>query len=185
MLEALGAKVLSGIVAFSLLMFSSFEGNDPRFEPLKIAKNDSYLFISSKLVSAFDNDFPSIFSSGTPIPIHFTISIRKGSRILGQSRFTHTVTFDTAKGVYQLDKGMGGTALLTKSMEEIIQEVSHFSVSVPYRKNWGDVSIRIEAKLPKLRFNKTDKDVDLMVLWKYKKPSAKSTVNLHKAQHRG
>jgi hypothetical protein len=44
------------------------------------------------------------------------------------------------------------------------------------------VSIRIQAELPKLRFDNADKDVDLMVLWKYKMPSVKSTANLLKAQ---
>lgn len=182
MLEALGAKVFSGIVAFSLLMFSSFEGNDPRFGPLSVTNSDSYLYLSGHLISAFDNDFPSIFSSGTPIPIHFMLNIRKGNRTLVQRRFTHTVTFDTAKGVYELNKGNGKDALLTRSVEEIIKEVSYYSFSIPYQQIWGEVSIRIQAELPKLRFDNADKDVDLMVLWKYKMPSVKSTANLLKAQ---
>ena len=71
---------------------------------------------------------------------------------------------------------------MTRSVEEIIKEVSYYSFSIPYQQIWGEVSIRIQAELPKLRFDNADKDVDLMVLWKYKKPSVKSTANLLKSQ---
>ena len=70
----------------------------------------------------------------------------------------------------------------TSSVEQIIKEVSQYSFSIPYQSSWGLVSVSIQAELPVVRFEKLDKDMDLMVLWKHRKPSAKIQIDLRKVK---
>jgi uncharacterized protein (UPF0248 family) len=182
MLELLGAKLYTGIVALSLLLFSSFQGNDPRLSAITVQKSENYLHLSGSLISAFDNDFPSIFSSGTPIPVHFMLQIRSGGKAVVQRRFTHTVSFDTATGVYELGKSGTGEVYRSDRVEDIIREVSRYRFGIPYQADWGSVSIKIDASLPRVNFEQLNKEVDLMVLWKHKIPSARTTADLRRAQ---
>ncbi|HQQ68644.1 MAG TPA: hypothetical protein PLX77_07435, partial [Candidatus Cloacimonadota bacterium] len=61
MFEALGAKFLAGVVSLSMLLFSSFEGNDPALGSFSYSKTGSYVHLKTQLQTAFENDFPSIF----------------------------------------------------------------------------------------------------------------------------
>lgn len=182
MLESLGATLFSGIVSLSLLLFSSFQGNDPRLSSISVQKSDSYLYLSGSLISAFDNDFPSIFSSGTPIPVHFMLQIRSGGKTVVQRRFTHIVSFDTRTGVYELSKSGNTEIFRSDRVEEIIREISRYRFGIPYQSSWGEVSIKIDASLPRVNFEQLNKEVDLMVLWKHKTPSARATTDLRRAQ---
>ncbi|MCK9333104.1 MAG: hypothetical protein PHY41_03950 [Candidatus Cloacimonetes bacterium] len=182
MLEALGTKVFSGIVSLSLLLFSSFKGNDPHFGAISVRRSESFIYVSGSLQSAFENDFPSIFSSGTKIPIYFRIHIRQDGKTLSKQRFSHTVSFDTVTGIYELDRGKTNELFRSDSIEDLIREVSKFNFAFPHQAHWEHLNIRIEAELPKVRFEQLNKQVDLMVLWKYKKPSTKAVANLRQLQ---
>lgn len=182
MFEGIGAKLFSSVVSLSLLLFSSFQGNDPYFTSVTVQKTGSYVYLSGSLHSAFENDFPSIFSSGAQIPVHFALSVRQGSKTLAQRRFTHSVSFDTMTGTYEVYKSGGAQSFQSDKVEEIIAEVARFRFGIPYQPSWGEVNIRIEASLPKVNFRELNKEVDLMVLWKHQKPSTKVVVDLRKAQ---
>jgi uncharacterized protein (UPF0248 family) len=182
MFETIGSKIFSSIVSLSLLLFSSFQGNDPRLSQIRVSKSDSYLYLSGDLISAFENDFPSIFSSGTSIPVHFMLTIKGKSGNLLRRRFTHTVNFDTATGVYTVQKSGKLQEIHSEVIADVIREVSRYSFAIPYQKSWGEVSIKIEAELPRVNFEQLDKEVDLMVLWKHKKPSARANADLRRDQ---
>ena len=86
MFEALGARVLAGVVSLSMLLFSTFQGNDPRFGSISHNKSGSYVYLKAQLQSAFDNDFPSIFASGTSIPVYYNLEVRNGSNLVLRKR---------------------------------------------------------------------------------------------------
>lgn len=180
MLEALGSRLVSTLVSFSLLLFSSYKGNSPGFSELSIIQSPSYIYLSGQLINAFENDFPVLFSSGEPIEIFFDLSLKSDTETLFSRRYTHSVSFDTFSGVYTLKKGDSQKLFLSQNVEEIIENVARFNFNIPYQNHWGEVKIRIVASLPKVKFASQDKEVDLMMFWRQKKPVLKSQINIRR-----
>lgn len=178
MFEALSSKILAGVVSLSMLLFSSFKGNDPSLSAINHSTSSSYLYLSGQLHSAFDNDFPTIFASGVPIPIHYNLNIKSGNRAVVNKRFQHVVSFDPVTGVYEVQKQGEPEMYYSDSVEQVIRELSFYRFSVPYQSSWGIVKVRIEADLPKVSFPDLDQEMDLMILWKFKKPAAKTQIDL-------
>ncbi|MCB5254314.1 MAG: hypothetical protein LHW58_01600 [Candidatus Cloacimonetes bacterium] len=182
MLEALGSKILTGVVSLSMLLFSSFKGNDPRFSAIDYYYSSTTLYLSGELLSAFDNDFDSIFASSATIPVYFTLSIKSGNRTVVNQQLRHLVSYDPVSGIYVLRKDGDPNILRSSSVQQIIKEMSQYGFSLPYKSSWGLVTASVKAEMPTVRLDNMDNELDLMVLWKYKKPSAKIQINLQKAQ---
>lgn len=182
MFELLGSRILAGVVSLSMLLFSSFKGNEPRLSAISYHNSSSTLYLSGELISAFDNDFDSIFASSATIPVYFKLNIKSGNRSLESRQFRHLVSFNPVTGIYVLRKDGDPQVLRTSSVQSIIKEVSQYSFSVPYPSSWGEISVSIQAEMPRVRFEELDKEMDLMVLWKHKKPSAKIQIDLRKAR---
>jgi len=178
MFEALSSKILAGVVSLSVLLFSSFEGNDPSLSAINHSTSSGYLYLSGQLHSAFENDFAPIFASGVPIPIYYNLNLKKGSRMVMQKRFLHVVTFDPVTGVYEVSKEGEPEVFYTDSVEQVIRKLSSYRFKIPYQSSWGIVKVRIEAALTKVRFPDLDQEMDLMILWKLKKPSAQTQIDL-------
>lgn len=179
MLDALSTRVLAGVVSLSMLLFSSFKGNDPRLSSISHSKSGSFVYLRAQLQSAFENDFPSIFASGTPIPVHYNLEVRSGNSVVARRRVVNQVSYDPASGVYELVRD-GAQATFTESIDEVKRELAYFEYALPYQSSWGMVSAKIEAELPKVHFRQLDKELDLMVLWKYKKPATKAQIDLRR-----
>lgn len=182
MFELFTSKILAGVVSLSMLLFSSFKGNDPQFSAINHHNSSSAIYLSGELLSAFNNDFDSIFASSATIPVHFKLTIKSGTRTVESRKFRHLVDFNPVTGIYVLRKEGDPEVLRTSSVEQIIKEVSQYSFSIPYQSSWGLVSVSIQAELPVVRFEELDKDMDLMVLWKHRKPSAKIQIDLRKVK---
>ncbi|HOH97511.1 MAG TPA: hypothetical protein PL188_04280 [Candidatus Cloacimonadota bacterium] len=180
MFEALGSKLLAGVVSLSMLLFSTYTGNDPKLSGIRHTSSDSYIHLEANLISAFENDFPSIFTSGTTIPVQYQLTFKSGNRTVINRTYTNSVTFDPGKGTYEIRRAGTADAFFTRSYEEMLAVVSLFKVSVPYQVAWGTVHVKLESSLPTVSFAQVDKAVDLMILWKYKKPSAKTQIDLRK-----
>lgn len=180
MQEAITGKVFATIVTLSVFLFSSYTGNDPAFRTLNCRAGEKYLVVRSSLISAFDNDFPDVFKSGSTIPINFQLSIRNKNRSLVSRSFQNSVKYDMANAVYEIRTGGMNRRLQTPSYAAMLAEVSGFECSLPYDPSWGEVSITLTASLPSVRFEQLQKKVDLMVLWKYQKPKVSASLSLQK-----
>jgi hypothetical protein len=180
MLEAITGKVFATIATLSVFLFSSYTGNDPAFRNLNSRAGENYLQLRTTLVSAFENDFPDVFKSGSTIPVNFQLTIRNRNRILLNRNFQNSVRYDVANAVYEIRTGGMNRKIQTSSYAAMLSEVSGFECSVPYQSDWGTVTVSLEAALPSVRFEQLRKSVDLMVLWKYQKPKVSATLNLKK-----
>jgi len=138
----------------------------------------NFLYVSGVLQDAFDNDFPTIFASGTAINVLYDLEIKSSNRIVAKNRFRHTVSYNPVSGVYELRKDGDPEAYRSNSVEEVIQKLSYFSFGIPFQHSWEQVQIKVEARLPVVHFEQMDKEVDLMVLWKYKKPASSIRADL-------
>lgn len=178
MFEALTAKVFATVVSLSMFLFSSYTGNDPSFRALNAKAGDSYLQFKTTLVEAFDNDFPDVFKSGASIPVDFTLQIRSGNNIRLQRKYQNRVQYNPSTGIYHVFLAGMNRNLQTASYQQMLSVISGFECSVPYDSGWGKVSVHLEAKLPTVRFQQINKAVDLMVLWRYQRPSITINLNL-------
>ena len=178
MFEAISAKVFATVVSLSMFLFSSYTGNDPAFSALNSKVGESYLQLNTSLISAFDNDFPDVFKSGAKIPVDFTVKIKSGRRTLSERKFQNSVQFDPTKGLFTVYSAGMNRSIQTASYQQMIAGVSDFECSIPYRSNWGQVHISVEATLPTIRFAQINKPVDLMVLWRYQHPKVNTSIVL-------
>lgn len=181
MFEAITGKVLATIATLSVFLFSSYTGNDPAFGTLNSRAGESYLQLRTSLVSAFENDFPDVFKSGSTIPVNFRLTIRNRNGVLVNRSFQNSVRYDPANAVYEIKTGGMNRKLQTPSYNAMLSEVSGFECSIPYSPTWGTVTVSLEASLPSVRFEQLQKRVDLMVLWKYQKPKTSTQLSLKKA----
>jgi len=180
MLEALSAKVMAGLVSLSMFLFSTYTGNDPQLSSLKATMGRSYLQLNTHLVSAFDNDFPEVFKSGTTIPVHFKLEIKSKRRNLWSKQYTNSTRYDSATGFWSVSQSASGRTVKLSSYQQMITAMAHLDCSIPYESSWGEVNVKVEAWLPTVNFDKIDRKVNLMVLWNYQRPVAKASYNLRK-----
>ncbi|MDY0152562.1 MAG: hypothetical protein RBS43_09855 [Candidatus Cloacimonas sp.] len=178
MFEALTAKVFATVVSLSMFLFSSYTGNDPAFRALNAKAGVSYLQFRTTLVAAFDNDFPDVFKSGASIPVDFTLQIKSGNKIRLERKYQNKVQYNPSTGIYYVFIAGMNRNLQTESYQQMLSAISGFECSVPYDSAWGKVSVHLEAKLPTVRFQQINKAVDLMVLWRYQRPSITTYLNL-------
>lgn len=180
MFEALSGKLLAGVVSLSMLLFSTYKGNDPQLGGISHRTSSSFLYLNTSLVSAFDNDFPSVFASGSTIPVHLDVTLKSDGRVVATRRFVNSVTYDPTTGVYDIKRSGVDRNIKVSDADKVARELSSFECAIPYQLSWGAVDIRMEAWMPAVRFSQIGKDVDLMVLWKYKKPVSKAQINLQR-----
>jgi len=178
MFEALSAKVFTTLASVSMFLFSSYTGNDPGFSNITARVGENYLQVQTKLENAFTNDFTDVFSSGVSIPVVYKLSITSGRSTLLEKRFVNRVRYDHAKGVYFLSLETTNRELELTSQAQMVAQLSAFACSVPYNRNWGKVTVKVEASLSSVRFQQVKEPVDLMVLWKYHKPKISNTLDL-------
>lgn len=180
MFEALGAKILTTVASVSMFLFSSYTGNDPALRPITARVGDNYIQVETRLENAFVNDFDDIFMSGTAIPVVYKLKIRSGSRTHSEKQFVNRVRYDHAKGLYMVSlEGMNRNLQLS-SPAQLVSEISALHCSLPYDRKWGKVTLSVEASLSAVRFQQVKGPVDLMVLWKYRKPKASKNLDLTK-----
>jgi hypothetical protein len=94
----------------------------------------AYVYLKAQLQSAFDNDFPSIFASGTSIPVYYNLEVRNGSNLVLRKRLINQVNYDPASGIYAIIRE-GEATSYTESLELVKRELSAFEYALPYQKS--------------------------------------------------
>ncbi len=178
MIGSIAGKIVASVVSLSTFVFSSYTGNDPSLRPPTGFVNNGYIQVTSNLDYAFDNDFPDVFKSGTQISVFFNVALKSNKQILFKKTYANTVQFDHMKGTYSIQQSGTGQRVEVSSYREMITAVSNLSCSIPLSKSWKEVSAEMEVWLPTVEFRQINRKVDLMVLWKFRKPSAKSIFNV-------
>ena len=112
MFESLGKYILKGVITFTLLVLSSYEGNDATFKALQINYLEGAIGIEVQLESAFENDFEEIFKTGKSIDIWFNTSVSSQGIVLEEQDFSHNVTYDPLLDSYFLIKGLTNESLV-------------------------------------------------------------------------
>ncbi|MDP2172191.1 MAG: hypothetical protein Q8M98_04300 [Candidatus Cloacimonadaceae bacterium] len=180
MLEALAAKALALMASLSMFLFSSYSGNDPSLSVLRGVSGKSYLQLETRLIGAFENDFVDVFKSGAPIPVNYTVEIRSKGKIKGTRAFSNVVRYDSRSNSYKIIQSGSGRTSHTSSYQTMLEEVSLLECSLPIETSWGEVKVRLETWLPTVHFDQIDRRVDLIVLWKFRRPSVSAVFDLRR-----
>jgi hypothetical protein len=181
MFQALTSKVFSGLVGLSILLLSSYKGNDARFDNFQAFFTGEGVRLELQLVDAFTNDFEDIFKSGKAITVHFDLKVKDDDAIVFLASFAHTVQYDPMSQEYTLtceDRHMEN--IIVTSYNTMVEELSRVEYFLA-----GDlprvITLELESSLEKMKLESLDKEYDMMILWKYKRPRLE--MQLDKAQY--
>jgi len=169
---------MAGIMSLSLFLFSSYTGNDPSMRTLSGSVSNNYLQLSTVFDYAFDNDFTEVFKSGKQIPLYYRVEVRSAGGIVFQKTYYNSVSYDNMKGSYKVYQSGIGQSFELGSHNAVIAAMSSLACSIPIERKWGTATVALEAWLPTVEFPQIKRKVDLMVLWKYRRPTTKGTFNL-------
>lgn len=176
MFQALSNKVITGVVYLSMVLFSSYEGNIAYFDKLESQFFNDKLLIRTQLLSAFQNDFEEMFKSGQPINIYFNIEVKENNNNLHNHQFMHSVKFDPMSQVfYVLLEEKSTKYRLIEEYDTMIDLISNIEYTCDIG-NTIECNLTLEANLETIKLNSLDKDFDMMLLWKYKRPKLKEKI---------
>ena len=169
MFQILAEKVISGLAAFSMLLLTSYQGNEANFSAYTTSFLDDRMFLECSLENAFDNDFEEIFKSGQSIDIFFSVKIELNNLLIHEEEFRHSIIFDPLTQVFSIELEDQDLTSSTSSYAELKTIISNIEYSFE-DENIQDYTLTLRAYLPKIRLIALNKDFDLMMLWKYSEP---------------
>jgi hypothetical protein len=178
MMEGMLGKVMAGLLSLSAMVFSSYTANDPVFRPLQISKGKNYIIAKAKLDNAFDNDFTEVFKCGKPIHLWYKVDVKKGNTVVYSRNYSHTVTYDPMSAAWKVQFTENSQTEIYSSYDKLISAISEIILPIPVDKSWQTVEFKVESWLQPVIISRNEKQVDLMVLWKYKRPSVKTVLDV-------
>jgi len=178
MLEGFFGKVMAGLLSVSTLMFSPYTGNEPVFQTLQCRAGQNYLITNTNLNRAFDNDFTDVFNCGKPVNLWFKIEVRQNNNIVHTSSYRHTITYSPMHASWEVFFSENGKKEIYETYLQMLDNISELECSIPRGTGWRVVEIRVESWLQTIELTEPDRTIDLMVLWKFKRPSIKRNFTL-------
>ncbi|MCD4650548.1 MAG: hypothetical protein K8S56_02005 [Candidatus Cloacimonetes bacterium] len=172
-----GKKLISGIVTFTALLFSSYHGNDAQLSRLTLRHSLTDIQIESRLENAFEYDFEEIFKCGRDVDIWFRITIRHRGEVLRREHFVHKVIFDPMKQSFLVNLQEQQSETECRTMEELKLSVSSFitTIKMPDNIQLGEtIEVELTAYLTEVTLPSINEKIDLMILWEYSEPTTKS-----------
>lgn len=162
-------KIMSGLISISMMLFSSYEGNNASFASLRANLFDNNMVVSAKLENAFENDFEEIFKLGIEIDIFFHLKITSQNNTIFQNVFSHKVEYDPLLRRYFVSLEEQEKQAIASDYNELIEMISQFEYDFKERIP-QKVSVELSAYLEKIFLPNLEKEYDLMMLWKMKNP---------------
>ena len=173
MFNALSAKIYVQVLAFSMLLFSSYKGNDVLFSDIKTKITGDNIVFQTYLKQGFDNDFDEIFKSGKPIRVWFEIKVIKEQKIVHYEKFYHQVVWNSTENRYNIELQEQNYSLSVNNFKELKYYMSVIEYPFYKLKANGSLTVEFISYLPKIYLDSIDKEIDLMLLWKMKKPKVR------------
>ncbi len=143
--------------------------------------SDSGIRFEMQLVEAFENDFEEIFKSGKTISICFDLQVKQRNKVVYLASFKHLVQYDPMNQEFTVsceDQHMSGVVI--ENYQEMIETISQVDYLME-----GEfpphLDVEMTSYLEKMTLESLGKEYDMMILWKYKKPTL--TQHLDKLQY--
>lgn len=178
MFESLGGKVLAGMLSLSVFIFGNYEGNDASLGAFSAQLNNKTLYVKTQLQNAFDHDFDKMFQTGKVITVWFKVDVVKDKKVLHSSTFRHAVQYDPLANNFTVFREEMNEKRVFTSEADMIKSLSQVECFLPVNPNWGVVDMKLTSWMKKIKFEEYKRDIDLMMLWKFKKPSLEKRIRL-------
>jgi len=167
----LASKLFTGLVSMTMLLFSSYEGNNPSFSDVFVDYDQRNIRIKTTLVDAFENDFEQIFRSGSPVIITYTLNVWQGKSLISTETYSNTVVYDPMNRFFQADVKSSNIYVDLLSYEELKQAVSEVDIVYEHFGISGKYLFELSAYMNIIELASLDREFDLMLLWNFKKPT--------------
>jgi len=177
MFQAFTNKVVTGIISLSMVLFSSYKGNQAKFENLMLDNNVNGVVIEATLTDAFENDFEDVFKSGSSVRVFFELKISQDKTVLYSDLFSHMVLYDPQSNLFTLELEEQDLTLTELTYKRMVDQLAHISCDVSEILP-SSITVSITSFLPKMRLESVDQEYDMMILWNMKKPVIKREFNL-------
>ena len=162
-------KILAGLLSFSAMLFSTFQGNTASFSDISISQDVSAIVIKTNLVDAFDNEFEHIFNSGKEIAVCIELEVRR-ERVLNELIVIYnTVCYDPVTKYYLIEQGTPDNRLIASNYKEMLIILSEIEICCNHLKI-DNYQFELKAHLEPVILETFEKEFDVMVLWNYKVP---------------
>ncbi|MBN1949497.1 MAG: DUF4390 domain-containing protein [Candidatus Cloacimonetes bacterium] len=169
MFQSLTQKVISGVVALSMMLLSGYQGNDAEFSEIEAVFQEKGVLIRTRLISAFENDFEELFKSGQEISVFFELNLKEKKEVFFRQIFRHSLQFDPLEQSFHVVIEESGYDLIVNSYENLLEAISIFEYF--YKDELPDkFEIKLWAYLENIRIESINEEYDMMMLWKFKKP---------------
>ena len=163
-------NLLKAILGFSLLLFSTYKGNDPKFDNFSYSYNANDLVISINLKDAFISDFKPIIKSTKPLFLNYSVKLTDESgKIIFSKTYTYSILFDAILQSFTL--ATSSQSVSKQRYRDAVDVLSSFKTNIVISEPQL-LYAEISAYPQKMRIN--GKMVDLKLLWKNKIPHFKT-----------
>jgi hypothetical protein len=164
-------KVLSGLVSMTMMMFSSYEGNNADFSQVLIGHNENAIRIRTNLVNAFENDFEPIFRSGSPIVISYTLIVKRDNSVIARDTYQNRILFDPMNRYFQIEAQAANHFTFVETCEELRLLISEVDIFYDHWNISGTYHFQLSAHMDNVNLASLEREFDLMMLWHHKTPA--------------
>jgi len=163
-------RILSSVVSMTMLLFSSYEGNNARFSDVFIGHDNQIVRIRTSLLYAFDNDFEQIFRSGSPININYYLIVSRDGILLDSIEYRNTVIYDPMERFFRIEAEVSNNFTFTVSCDDLRTIISEVDIFYDHWGIGGTYKFELSASMERVTLESLEREFDLMMLWNYKTP---------------
>ena len=179
---AFSKKVISAMIAFGSMFYSTIDGVTPKIEPINISFKNDAAYISTNLTNCYTEEFDQILQSGNEIPIYFLIELFENDKIKPDTSFTfrHSIRYspidyDFIVRIENRDKNY--SSLNFGQAKTLFPQVNKLRIISSNQIAGGNkYYFKITAWLDKVKLEGMEEELNLLYYWNSIKPTSKSPV---------
>jgi len=175
LLNFFGTKVAAALLGGWILFGHSAKA--PSLSPPLLASSGGKIVVSTALDNGFPDDLEQVILTGTPVTLTFTAALQDDAQTIVEQGTRRTVTFDPGTKTFSVNSG-GETQTTSdqKTMEAWMGTLVNFPlIETSSLRPGGSYQAVVQARLEPISVEAVEgKKFDLMTLWQFRVPKAKS-----------
>jgi len=177
---ALSKKVISTIIAFGSMFYSTINGVTPNMLIPDLQYKNDNIFVSNTIENCYPEEFNQILYSGNLIPMYFSVELYQENEKVPDSTFTfiHTLQYSPIGNdftIYYSERDATISSLNLDQAKILFPRITNYRVISA--KNIDDQAIyhlKITAWLDKINLEGMEEELNLLYYWNSIKPNNRS-----------
>lgn len=177
LLNFFGTKVAAALLGGWVLFGHSPKG--PTLSPPLLASSGGKFVVSSALKNAFPEELDQVLLTGTPVTLVFTAALLDDTKVLQEQNVYHTAAYDPGIKVFSFSEGgVDRTTTNLDTLQAWMGTLTGYPLAeVSTLRPEGRYQVTLQAKLEAIAVEAMEgKKFDLMTLWSFRVPKARSEV---------